>query len=47
MLDAVDGRRCIAAIVDGAGGDRMLRARAFFEKLFWYDQVVFDSSNRS
>ena len=44
MLDAVDGRRSIAAIVDGAGGDRLLpRAGALFEKLFWYDQVVFDS----
>ena len=32
MLDAVDGRRSIAAIVDGAGGDRMLRARSFFRK---------------
>jgi hypothetical protein len=46
MLDAVDGRRSIAAIV-GAGGDRMLRAGVFFQKLLWYDQVVFDSSNAS
>ena len=45
MFDAIDGRRSIAKIVDRAGGDRLLpRARAFFEKLFWYDQVVFDCS---
>ena len=46
MLEAVDGRRSIAAIVADAGGDRLLpRARSLFEKLFWYDQVVFDSSS--
>ena len=45
MLDAVDGRRNIAAIVADAGGDRLLsRARRLFQRLFWYDQVVFDSS---
>jgi hypothetical protein len=45
MLDAVDGRRSIAEIVDRAGSARWLpRARTLFEKLFWYDQVVFDSS---
>ena len=38
--------RSIARIVDLAGGDRLLpRARALFEKLLRYDQVVFDSSN--
>ena len=45
MLDAIDGHRSIATIVDRAGGDGLLpRARALFEKLYWYDQVVFDSS---
>ena len=45
MFDAIDGRRSIAEIVDRAGGTRTLsRARTFFEKLFWYDQVVFDAS---
>jgi SAM-dependent methyltransferase len=45
MFDAIDGRRSIAKIIDQAGGDQLLpRARAFFEKLHWYDQVVFDSS---
>jgi hypothetical protein len=49
-LDAVDGRRCIGDIVE----DRLLpssqrippidRARAFFERLWWYDQVVFDAT---
>ena len=46
MLDAIDGHRSIAEIVDRAGGARWLpRARALFEKLFWHDQVVFDSSH--
>jgi hypothetical protein len=45
MLDAVDGRRTIAAITEAAGGDELLpRARHLFERLYWYDQVVFDSS---
>jgi SAM-dependent methyltransferase len=49
-LDAVDGNRCIGDIVE----DRLLpssqripqidMARAFFERLWWYDQVVFDTT---
>jgi SAM-dependent methyltransferase len=49
-LDAVDGNSHIGDIV----GDRLLpssqripqidRARAFFERLWWYDQVVFDAT---
>ena len=49
-LDAVDGNHCIDAIVE----DRLLpsshqipqidRARDFFERLWWYDQVVFDAT---
>ena len=35
MLDAIDGRRSIAEIVDGAGGNQLsARAGTFFEKLF-------------
>ena len=46
MFDAIDGRRSIAEIIDGVGGDGARpRARALFEKLWWYDQVVFDASN--
>jgi hypothetical protein len=45
LLDAIDGRRNIATIVDRAGGERLMpHARTFFEKLLWYDQVVFDLS---
>ena len=45
MFDAIDGRRSIAEIAERAGGNELLsRARDFFEKLFWYDQVVFDTS---
>jgi hypothetical protein len=46
MFDAIDGRRPIEAIIRQAGGsDVHERARAFFEKLWWYDQVSFDASN--
>ena len=45
MFDAIDGRRTIAEIVAIAGGERSQpRARALFETLWWYDQVVFDRS---
>jgi SAM-dependent methyltransferase len=45
IFDAIDGRRSIAEIAHRAGGrDPSSRAQALFEKLFWYDQVVFDSS---
>lgn len=45
MFDAIDGQRSIAEIVERAGGrEHLSHARALFEKLFWYDQVVFDAS---
>ena len=49
LFHAIDGRRTIAEVVDRATsspGDpqRQTRARAFFERLWWYDQVVFDAS---
>jgi len=40
MFDRIDGGRSIAEIVDDANED----ARGFFERLWWYDQVVFDTS---
>jgi SAM-dependent methyltransferase len=46
MFDAIDGRRGVQEIVDRASGrNRMERVRAFFQKLYWYDQVVFDASD--
>jgi hypothetical protein len=48
MVDRIDGRRSIAAIIgDAAGSDRVRRAGALFERLFAYDQVVFDISIQS
>jgi SAM-dependent methyltransferase len=44
MFDAIDGRRSIAEIVDHAGNDGSSGAGGFFEKLWTYDQVVFDTS---
>ena len=43
MVDAVDGRRSVAEIVASLPGSAPL-AREFFEKLWWYDQVVFDTT---
>ena len=43
VLDAIDGRRSIAAITGDMGHDPS-PARHLFQRLFWYDQVIFDSS---
>ena len=42
LLAAIDGKRTIAEIC-GERGDRSL-ARAFFQQLWRWDQVVFDTS---
>jgi len=45
MFEAIDGRRSISEIVgkvEGSGTSPL--ARVFFEKLWWYDQLVFDAS---
>jgi hypothetical protein len=39
MFDSIDGERTIAAIAD-----KRAAARTFFERLWWYDQVVFDAA---
>jgi SAM-dependent methyltransferase len=45
MFEAIDGRRSISEIVDQVSEDQATsRARVFFEKLWWHDQVVFDAS---
>ena len=41
--EAIDGRRTIGQIVDTVEGFGP-RARDFFQKLWWYDQVAFDTS---
>jgi hypothetical protein len=49
-LDGIDGNRCIGDIVGDRPPSTSQRiaqidmARAFFERLWWYDQVVFDAS---
>ena len=43
IYDAIDGRRTIGQIVDTVEGSGP-RARDFFQKLWRYDQVVFDTS---
>jgi SAM-dependent methyltransferase len=52
LFDAIDSNRSIKHIVEmtSPSAHRTSRidiARAFFEKLWWYDQVVFDTSQRS
>lgn len=46
MYEAIDGRRNISEIIEAVNdpGAPSL-APAFFEKLWWYDQTVFDTSN--
>jgi len=52
MFDAIDGKRSIEEIaprtVPSTQKESPLdRVRAFFERLWWYDQVVFDSSRQT
>ena len=44
-FDAIDARRTIGEIAPVEG--RRATRRAFFERLWWYDQVVFDAISRS
>jgi SAM-dependent methyltransferase len=46
LLGAIDGKRTLGEILQlaGQGGDDERRALNFFERLWQYDQVVFDSS---
>jgi SAM-dependent methyltransferase len=48
-LDGIDGNRCIGEIVEDASfpsqrTPQRHMARVFFERLWWYDQMVFDAS---
>jgi SAM-dependent methyltransferase len=43
MVEATDGRRSIGAIAKFTGADAEC-ARSLFERLWWYDQMVFDTS---
>jgi hypothetical protein len=43
MYDGIDGSRTISEIVEAVKFSSP-HARDFFEKLWWYDQVVFDIS---
>jgi hypothetical protein len=49
LFDAIDGSRCIGEIAESALSSSHQKmqldiARAFFERLWWYDQVIFDAS---
>jgi hypothetical protein len=43
MYEAIDGQRSISEIVEAVRYSSPL-TRDFFERLWWYDQVVFDIS---
>ncbi len=52
ILDAIDGERSVADIIEQAQPaslqpSRNALARTFLERLWWHDQVVFDTSRRS
>jgi hypothetical protein len=42
MFEAIDGRRSISEILDKV--NEKGTSPLFFKKLWWYDQVVFDTS---
>jgi len=44
LFDGMNGRRSIAEIIELAHEEELERANRFFEKLWRYDQVVFDTS---
>jgi SAM-dependent methyltransferase len=45
IFEAIDGRRTVAEVIEKVQEkDAATVARAFFEKLWWYDQVVFNTS---
>ena len=46
LLEAIDGKRTVGDIVRSTLGHQhhWERVRSFFERLWWYDQVVFDAS---
>ncbi len=49
LVEAIDGKRALAEIVrlvwgSGHSGRGIQQAKGLFERLFWYDQVVFDAS---
>jgi len=51
LFDAIDGNRSIGDIVERTlpASQKKVQpdmARAFFEKLWWYDQVVFNTSQQ-
>jgi hypothetical protein len=51
LFDAIDGNYSIGGIVErtlpsSQTKSQLDMARTFFEKLWWYDQVVFDASRR-
>jgi hypothetical protein len=50
LFDAIDGERSIGAIMEKSLSSsyrtNLDMPRTFFERLWWHDQVVFDSSLR-
>ncbi len=45
MFDAIDGQQSVGEIVVSSGAGDLSRAREFFQQLWRYDQVVFDTSS--
>ena len=46
MFSAIDGKRTVDEILRGAAGKANLeQGREFFERLWRYDQIVFDATS--
>jgi SAM-dependent methyltransferase len=45
VLGHIDGQRTLGELVEGSGsGEAALRSLQFVQRLWWYDQIVFDAS---
>jgi 2-polyprenyl-3-methyl-5-hydroxy-6-metoxy-1,4-benzoquinol methylase len=44
LVEAVDGQQSVAEIIGRKAPNQHDRLRSFFQKLWWYDQITFDSS---
>jgi len=44
LVETVDGQQSVAEIIGHKAPNQHDRLRSFFQKLWWYDQITFDSS---
>jgi hypothetical protein len=44
LVEAIDGQRTTAEIMDSVAIEQLDGVRTFFQNLWWYDQISFDAS---